>query len=156
VLDIEGRRWAVVNLCGGAMGNSLILRPHIDRLDFKPAQRQQRRREVAILAPALREVFGKVRAYVHATLGLLELQQATAEDIRRGRELLAVTLRHLQDLRAPLAEARRADPSLGRMAAAVDHWQRLVTYQADDLETFNRWTLGTPSADAIAALEVQP
>jgi hypothetical protein len=156
VLDLEGRRWAVVNLSGGAMGNSLILRPHVDRLDFRPAQRQQRRREVAVLAPALREVFARVRAYVHAALALLEPQQATAEDVRRGRELLAATCRHLQDLREPLAEARRDDPSLGRLVAAVDHWQRLVAYQAAELESFQRWALGTPSPEAVAALGVQP
>lgn len=151
-LDIEGRRWAVVNLSGGFAGNSVILRPHVDRLDFRPAQRQQRQREAAVLAPALREVFSKVRAYVHASLAVLELEQATAEELRRDEQLLAATRRHLQELRAPLVLARREDPSLARMVAAVDHWLRLVSFQAADLEAFNRWMLGTPSPDAIAAL----
>lgn len=152
VLDIEGRRWAVVNLSGGFAGNSVILRPHVDRQAFKPAERQQRQREAAVMAPALREVFGKVRAYVHASLAVLELEQATAAEIRRDQQLLAATRRHLQELRAPLVLARREDPSLARMVAAVDHWLRLVSFQAADLEAFNRRMLGTPSPDAIAAL----
>lgn len=152
VLDIEGRRWAVVNLSGGFAGNSLILRPHVDRHDFKPAQRQQRQREAAVLAPALREVFGKVRAYVHASLAVLELEQATADELCRAQQLLAATRRHLQELRAPLVLARREDPSLARMVSAVDHWLRLVSFQAADLEAFNCLMLGTPSPDAIAAL----
>ncbi|WP_216919723.1 hypothetical protein [Synechococcus sp. CCAP 1479/9] len=155
VLDIEGRRWAVVNLSGGFSDNSLILRPHVDRVDFKPAQRLQRRREVAVLAPALRDVFARVRAYVHATLALPDPHQATAEDVRLGRELLEATRRHLQDLRDPLAEARRDDPSLGRLMAAVEQWQRLVDYQAADLEIFHRWVLGTPSPEAVASLAQQ-
>ena len=152
VLDIEGRHWAVMNLSGGFAGNSLILRPHVDQHDFKPAQRQQRQREAAVLAPALREVFGKVRAYVHASLAVLELEQATADELRRDQQLLAATRRHLQELRAPLVLARREDPSLARMVSAVDHWLRLVSFQAADMESFNRWMLGTPSPDAIAAL----
>ena len=152
VLDIEGRRWAVVNLSGGFAGNSLILRPHVDRHDFKPAQRQQRQREAAVLAPALREVFAKVRRYVHASLAVPELQHATAEELCRDQQLLATTRRHLQELRVPLVLARREDPSLARMVSAVDHWLRLVSYQAADLEEFNRWMLGTPSPDAIATL----
>jgi hypothetical protein len=152
VLDIEGRRWAVVNLSGGFAGNSLILRPHVDRHDFKPAQRQQRQREAAVLAPALREVFAKVRRYVHASLAVPELQHATGEELCRDQQLLATTRRHLQELRVPLVLARREDPSLARMVSAVDHWLRLVSYQAADLEEFNRWMLGTPSPDAIATL----
>jgi len=152
VLDIEGRHWAVVNLSGGFAGNSLILRPHVDQHDFKPAQRQQRQLEAAVLAPALREVFGKVRAYVHASLAVLELEQATADELRRDQQLLAATRRHLQELRAPLVLARREDPSLARMVSAVDHWLRLVSFQAADMESFNRWMLGTPSPDAIATL----
>jgi hypothetical protein len=152
MLDIEGRRWAVVNLSGGFAGNSLILRPHIDRRDFKPAQLQQRQREAAVMAPALREVFGKVRAYVQASLAVLELEQATADELCIDQQLLAETRRHLQELRAHLLMARREDPSLARMVSAVDHWLRLVSYQATDLEAFNRWILGTPSLDAIAAL----
>jgi hypothetical protein len=152
VLEIEGRRWAVVNLSGGFAGNSLILRPHLDRQDFKPAQRRHRQREAAVLAPALREVFGKVRAYLQASLAVLELEQATAEDMRRDQQLLAATLLHLQELRAALQLARREDPSLARLVAAVDYWLRLVTYQAADLEDFNKWMLGTPSTEAIAAL----
>ena len=152
VLDIEGRRWAVVNLAGGFGGNSLILRPHVNRHDFKPAQRQQRQREAAVLAPALRKVFGKVRAYVHTSLAVLELEQATADELCRDQKLLAATRRHLQELRAHLVLARREDPSLARMVSAVDHWLRLVSFQAADLEAFNRLMLGTPSPDAIAAL----
>ena len=152
VLDIEGRRWAVVNISGGFAGNSLILRPHVDRHHFKPAQRQQRQREAAALAPALREVFGKIRAFVHASLAVLELEQATADELCRYQQLLAATRRHLQELRAPLVLARREDPSLARMVSAVDHWLRLVSFQAADLEAFNRLMLGTPSPDAIAAL----
>jgi hypothetical protein len=152
VLDIEGRRWAVVNLTGGFAGNSLILRPHVDRHDFKPAQRLQRQREAAVLAPALREVFGKVRHYVHASLAVPELQHATAEELCRNQQLLDTTRRHLRELRVPLVLARREDPSLARMVSAVDHWLRLVSFQAADLEVFNRLMLGTPSPDAIAAL----
>ena len=152
VLDIEDHRWAVVNLAGGFAGNCLILRPHIDRHDFKPAQRQQRQREAAVLAPALREVFGKVRAYVHASLAVQELEQATADELCRDQQLLAATMRHLQELRVPLVQARREDPSLARMVSAVDHWLRLLSFQAADLEAFNRLMLGTPSPDAIAAL----
>jgi hypothetical protein len=105
-----------------------------------------------VLAPALREVFGKVRAYVHASLAVLELEQATADELRSDQQLLAATRRHLQELRAPLVLARREDPSLARMVSAVDHWLRLVSFQAADLEAFNRLMLGTPSPDAIAAL----
>ncbi len=104
------------------------------------------------MAPALREVFGKVRAYVQASLAVLELEQATADELCIDQQLLAETRRHLQELRAHLLMARREDPSLARMVSAVDHWLRLVSYQATDLEAFNRWILGTPSLDAIAAL----
>lgn len=154
LLDLEGRRWRVVNLSGGFAGNSLILRPHVDRLHFTPAQRRERQREAAVRAPVLRDLFGKVRAYVHASLAVLDLEHATAEEIRRDQQLVADTLRYLQELRVPLEQARREDPSLNRLVAAVDHWLRLVSFHAADLEAFNRWALGTPSPDEIAALEV--
>jgi hypothetical protein len=152
VLDLESRRWAVVALAGGFAGNRLILRPHVDRLDFKPAQRKQRQREVAVLAPVLRDLFAKVRAYVHAALAVLDLEHATAEQFRRDQQLLIATRRHLQELRQPLVIARREDPSLGRLIKAIDLWLREVTYQARDFEAFDRWSLGTPSPEAIATL----
>ncbi len=152
VLNLEGRRWAVVYLSGGYAGNSLILIPHVDRQSFRPAQRQQRQREVAVLAPVLRELFDKVRTYVHAALAVLELEHATAEQYRRDQQLLAATRRHLKELLEPLVLARREDPSLGRLVAAVEHWLRLINYQAADFESFNRWWLGTPSPEAIATL----
>ena len=155
ILDIEGRRWAVVNLSGGFAGNSAILRPHVDRLDFKPAQRRHRQHQTAVLTPVLRDLFGKVRAYVHASLGVQELEHATAEEIRRDQQLLADTLRYLQELREPLVQASRDDPSFSRLVAAVEHWKRLVAYQAADLEVFNRCMLGTPSAEDVAALQRQ-
>jgi hypothetical protein len=155
VLTVEGHPWAVVNLSGGFAGNSLILRPHIDRMAFKPAQRQQQRREVAALAPVLRELFAKVRLYVHAAFAIPDLEWSTAGQICRDQQLLATTTRHLQDLRAPLVLARREDPSMGRLVAAVDLWLRQVRYQAADIEAFNRWALGTPSPEAIAALQLE-
>lgn len=155
VLNIEGRRWAVVALDGGFAGNSVILRPHVDRLDFKPIQRQQRQRQVAVLAPVLRDLFAKVRSYVHASLAVLDLEHSTAEQFRRDQQLLVATRRHLQEMREPLVLASREDPSLGRLIKAVDLWLRLVTYQAADFESFDRWMLGTPSPEAIATMHTE-
>ena len=155
ILEIEGRRWAVVNLSGGFAGNSAILKPHVDRLDFKPTLRRHRQHQTAVLAPVLRDLFGKVRAYVHASLAVLELEHATAEEILRDQQVVAHTLRHLQELREALVEARRDDPSFEQLVVAVAHWQRLVAYQAADLEVFDRCMLGTPSAEDVAALQRQ-
>ena len=155
ILEIEGRRWAVVNLSGGFAGNSAILKPHVDRLDFKPNQLRQRQQQSAVLAPALRDLFGRVRAYVHASLAVRELEHGTAEEIRRDQQVVSDTLRHLRELREPLVLARRDDPSFSRLVAAVEHWERLVAYQAADLEVFNRCMLGTPSAEDLAALQRQ-
>ncbi len=152
VVTLEARRWAVLNLTGGFAGSSVILRPHVDRADFMPAARRRQKRETAAVAPVLRDLFARVRCYVRAALALGEFHQATAEDLRRDQELLAATIRHLQELRGPLVLARREDPAMARRVAAVDHWLRLVTYQARDLAAFNSSALGTPSADAVASL----
>jgi hypothetical protein len=152
VVNIEGCRWAVLNVTGGFAGSSVILRPHVGRADFKPAARRRQKREAAAVAPALRELFGKVRCYVHAALAVGEFQGATTEQLRRDQELLAATIRHLQELRGPLVLARREDPGMGRLVAAVDHWLRLISYQAADLAAFDRRALGTPTPEAIASM----
>lgn len=156
VVTIEGGRWAVLSLAGGFAGNSAILRPHVDRLDFKPAARRRQKREAAAMAPALRDLFGKARRFVHACLAISELEHATASELRRDQELVNTTIAVLQEMREPLVLARREDPAMGPLVAAVDHWLRLLSYQADDLANFSRWALGVPSAHAVAALrEVQ-
>ncbi|WP_457766941.1 VapE domain-containing protein [Cyanobium sp. ULC065] len=68
VLNIDGGRWAVVSLTGGFAGNSHILRPHVDHLDFRSAARRQLKRQAATLAPVLCELFAKVRLWVHTCL----------------------------------------------------------------------------------------
>lgn len=153
VVNVEGRRWAVVSLAGGFAGNSLIMRPHVHCLDLKPAARRQQKREVAAVAPVLRDLFGRVRLWVHACLAIGEFEHATVEELHRAYELLTTTISALQEMRGPLVLARREDPSMGRRVAVVDYWLRQVSYQADDLAAFSCRALGTPTPDAVASLQ---
>ncbi|MCT0198405.1 hypothetical protein KQ313_01715 [Synechococcus sp. CS-1325] len=141
VLTVEGGPWAVVNLSGGFAGNSLILRPDSERKAFRPAEIQQQKRAAVVLAPVLRSLFIRLRSHVHACLAIAEFQHATAEQLCADRELLAATVHQLQQLRGPLVLARREDPAMGRLVQAVDHWLKLISYQARDLAAFDRWAL---------------
>lgn len=152
VLTIEGRRWAVCSLSGGFSGAAMVLRPHVDRLDFTPAQRQRRAREQAVLVPELHRLFGECRLQVQACLAMPELEFCTADQIAAELEHAHGTLKNLTALRTALMTARRESPKLARCVGPVDHWLRLVGHQLRDVERFSRVLLGTPSAEQIASL----
>jgi hypothetical protein len=152
VLTIEGRRWAVCSFSGGFSGLALVLRPHVDRLDFTPAQRHRRAREKAVLVPELHRLFGECRRQVQVCLAMPELAFCTADQILAEEAHAQGTIKNLTALRTALMSARRESPELACYVGPVDHWLRLVTYQLRDVERFSRVLLGTPSAEQIASL----
>lgn len=144
VLEIEGGRWAVTALAGGFSGAHVVLRPDRGREQFRPVQREARRREAVVLEPLLLDLFRRCRQWVQAALGIPEFVHSTLEEIREARVIVTTAAEALAELRQPLLEAKRERPELGRLLHAVDLWAKEVGYQRADLEHFWRRQLGTP------------
>jgi hypothetical protein len=152
VLSIEGRRWAVCSFSGGFSGAAMVLRPHVDRLGYTPAQRQRRAREQAVLRPVLYRLFAQCREQAQACLDMPELEFSTAKEIQAELDHAKGTFNNLVALRIQFQKARREAPELSRYVATVDQWLRQVGYQLKDVESFTRVHLGTPRAEQIASL----
>lgn len=156
VFTIEGSPWVVVDLAGGFSGNAVIFKPHIGRSHFPRASVHTPVLHRAVMGPALKTAFAKARHYTQVCLGApdplhIPLQELTAE-LAHARS----TAQNLAALRGPLLQARGVLPEMGRYLQAIELWERLVGYQLQELEVFDRVHLGTPSPLQIAELERDP
>lgn len=140
----------MVALAGGFAGNSLILRPHLEREHLSHPRRQRRQQQVQNRAPALQEVFALVRKLTHLSIGILDFTALSPAELQTARELLLGTIGHLQGLQQALRNARRDDPApeWSRMLTATAYWERMVWQQANDLQRFERNHLGSTPAIA--------
>lgn len=145
VLNVQGAPWAVVGLNGGFSGQAVLFRPHVDRHSFSPQQQRREARVQAALVPTLEALFAWCRRCVQLCLAMPPLEGCTLKQIQAEISHARSTLENLVDLRGPLVRARREAPGLSRFVGAVDHWIRLITHQAQDLERFLRCELGTPA-----------
>lgn len=152
-LTIAGQEWALVATDAGHSGCAAKFKPHTPREHAGPLQR--RKKTVQALSSAMQalQLYHQLRPCVHAALRVLEPEQGTLAEFQQDLIYVEATFKRVQELHRKLLQNRRQVPHLRKILPISGHWIKALGYQLDDLKRFDACHLGTPSPEAIRALQ---
>jgi hypothetical protein len=134
-ITLNGQRWFLAATDAGHSGRSHIYRP--DQRLPGHSHRQQRC-EDALHAVIVRRQIERLRPRVHAALRLRAWDLCTPAELRLVHQTLAAA----QDAMRHLQRARRTDRNLALLSPGLKRWIKQLSYQAADLQQFERSQLG--------------